>query len=70
MTLARLDRVLVPVLLLPVAAAAALGLLEIWVTTDSALLAHLLKSCLALALASGFVLSATRLGASGARRED
>ena len=71
MTLERLDRILVPVLLASSSAAVILGVVMIWSPADhqSEMLSKLLRTCVVLALGSGFVLSATRLGGSGVRRD-
>jgi len=69
MNFSRLDRVLVPLLLVSAAGAAAFGLLFIWSPAENEWLSKLLKSCVVLAITSGFVLSATRLGGSGVRQQ-
>jgi hypothetical protein len=69
MSIERLDRVLVPVLLASSSAAVILGVVMIWSPADSELVRRLLQTSVVLAIGSGFVLSATRLGGSGVRRE-
>jgi hypothetical protein len=69
MTSTRLDRALIPLLLISMSGAIAVGLVLIWFELENRTLFKLLGSFGAIALASGFVLSATRLGGSGVRRD-
>jgi acyl transferase domain-containing protein len=62
----RLQRVLYPVFLVTCTSAAAIGLLAIWGVEPSRLMGRLLGTCVVLAVASAFTMSATRLVAGRA----
>ncbi len=69
MSTQRLDHILLPILLVSMSGTIAIGLVLIWTEWDSRTLHKLLYSFGFVALASGFLLSATRLGGSGLRHD-